>query len=155
MWRAIGIRGAATTIGATAGWAMASVTGPPRRAATVALVGLVGAQLIQTLIDSHAPLVVLTSVGSLGALVVVVSTPGLSQVFGCTPLDPLGWGQGLVAATAASSLSAVAPGLLLRASQSAQRRWLGGEPATAPERAQGHTRSVQRTLSGSARADQD
>ncbi|OJZ70070.1 haloacid dehalogenase [Mycobacterium paraffinicum] len=126
MWRAIGIRGAATTIGATAGWAMASVTGPPRRAATVALIALVGAQLTQTLVDSRAPLVVLTSVGSLGALAVVVSTPGLSQVFGCTPVDPLAWAQGLLAAAAASALSAVAPDLLLRASQSVQRRMIGG-----------------------------
>nr|WP_249267218.1 cation-translocating P-type ATPase [Mycobacterium malmoense] len=155
MWRAIGIRGAATTIGATAGWAMASVTGPPGRAATVALVALVGSQLTQTLVDSRAPLVVLTSVGSLGALAVVISTPGLSQLFGCTPLDPLGWGQGLLAATAASSLSAVAPDLLARASQAVQRRWLGGEPAGEEERAQGHTRSVRPTLSGPGHADQD
>ncbi len=155
MWRAIGIRGAATTIGATAGWAMAGVTGPPRRAATVALVALVGAQLAQTLVDSRAPLVVLTSVGSLGALAVVISTPGLSQLFGCTPLDPLAWGQGLLAAAAASALSAVAPDLLLRASQGVQRRWLDGEPATDQKRAQCPTPSVRRTLSGSDRADHD
>jgi hypothetical protein len=134
---------------------MASVTGPPGRAATVALVALVGSQLTQTLVDSRAPLVVLTSVGSLGALAVVISTPGLSQLFGCTPLDPLGWGQGLLAATAASSLSAVAPDLLARASQAVQRRWLGGEPAGEEERAQGHTRSVRPTLSGPGHADQD
>ncbi|GAA4293257.1 cation-translocating P-type ATPase [Mycobacterium paraffinicum] len=155
MWRAIGIRGAATTIGATAGWAMAGVTGPPRRAATVALVALVGAQLTQTLVDSRAPLVVLTSVGSLGALAVVVSTPGLSQLFGCTPLDPLAWGQGLLAAAAASGLSAVAPDLMLRASHSVQRRWLGVEPATEPERAQSPTPSVRPTLPGPGRADHD
>ena len=129
MWRAIGIRGTATTIGATAGWAMASVTGTPRRAATVALIALVGAQLAQTLVDSRAPLVVLTSVGSLGALMMVVSTPGVSQVFGCTPVGPVAWGQGLLAATAASSLSAVAPGLLARASETMQRRLLGHESA--------------------------
>lgn len=155
MWRAIGIRGAATTIGATAGWAMASVTGPPRRAATVALIALVGAQLTQTLVDSRAPLVVLTSVGSLGALAVVVSTPGLSQVFGCTPVDPLAWGQGLLAAAAASGLSAVAPDLLWRASQGARRRWLGAEPASDPERAQSPTPSVRPTLPGPGRADHD
>ncbi|BBY38815.1 metal cation transporting ATPase H [Mycobacterium mantenii] len=155
MWRAIGIRGAATTIGATAGWAMARMTGPPRRAATVALIALVGAQLTQTLVDSRAPLVVLTSVGSLGALVVVVSTPGLSQVFGCTPVDPLAWAQGLLAAAAAGGLSAAAPDLLLRASQSVQRRWLGDGPATDRERAQGHARSVRPTLPGSASADHD
>ncbi len=126
MWRAIGIRGASTTIGATLGWTMASVTGTRRRAGTVALISLVGTQLAQTLVDSRAPLVVLTSVGSLGALVVVVSTPGLSHVFGCTPVDPLAWGQGLLAATVASSLSAVAPDLLFRASESMQRRIAGG-----------------------------
>ena len=126
MWRAIGIRGASTTIGATLGWLMASMTGTPRRAATVALIALVSAQLAQTLVDSRAPLVVLTSVGSLAALVVVVSTPGVSQVFGCTPVDPLAWGQGLLAATVASSLSAIAPDLLLRASRTMQRRIVGG-----------------------------
>jgi cation-transporting P-type ATPase I len=129
MWRAIGIRGASTTIGATLGWSMASVTGLPNRAATVGLIALVSTQLVQTLVDSHAPLVVLTTVGSLGALVVVVSTPGLSQVFGCTPVDPFAWGQALLAATVASSLSAIAPDLLHRASQTMQRRMLGGESA--------------------------
>ena len=122
MWRAIGIRGASTTIGATLGWAMASVTGTPRRAGTVALIALVSTQLAQTLVDSHGPLVVATTVGSLGALVVVVNTPGLSQVFGCTPVDPFGWGQALLAAAVATLASAVAPELLLRASDIAQRR---------------------------------
>lgn len=124
MWRAIGIRGASTTMGATLGWAMASATGTPRRAATVGLIALVSTQLAQTLIDSHAPLVVLTTVGSLGALVVVVSTPGLSHVFGCTPVDPVAWGQALLAAAVASSVSAVAPDLLVRASEAVQRRIL-------------------------------
>ena len=129
MWRAIGIRGAATTVGATLGWSMASVTGTPRRAATVGLIALVGTQLAQTLVDSHGPLVVITTVGSLGALAVVVSTPGLSHVFGCTPVDPFGWGQALLAATAASSLSALAPDLLARASEPVQRRITSGRPA--------------------------
>ncbi len=129
MWRAIGIRGAATTIGATTGWAMASVTGMPRRAATVSLIALVSTQLAQTLVDSRAPLVVLTSVGSVGALMVVVSTPGLSQVFGCTPVGPLAWSQGLLAAAVASGVSVLAPELLYRASQNVQRHFLGdGEP---------------------------
>ncbi len=130
MWRAIGIRGASTTIGATLGWSMASVTGTPRRAATVALIALVSTQLAQTLVDSQAPLVVLTSVGSLGALLLVVSTPGLSQVFGCTPVDPFAWSQALLAAGVASLASVVAPELLLRASHTVQRRFLGsGESA--------------------------
>lgn len=117
MWRAIGIRGASTTIGATVGWTMGAVTGTPRRAATVAMIALVSAQLAQTLIDSQAPLVVLTTVGSLGALAVVVSTPGLSQVFGCTPVDPLAWGQGLTAAAVASLISVLAPELAFRLSK--------------------------------------
>ena len=130
MWRAIGIRGASTTIGATLGWAMASVTGTPRRAATVGLIALVSTQLAQTLVDSHGPLVVATTVGSLGALV-VVNTPGLSHVFGCTPADPFGWGQALLAAAVATLASAVAPDLLVRASETVQRRITGGTWAVA------------------------
>jgi magnesium-transporting ATPase (P-type) len=121
MWRAIGIRGGATAIGAMTAWLMASATGTQRRAATVALIGLVGTQLAQTLVDSHGPLVVLTTVGSFGALAVVVSTPGLSQLFGCTPLDPLAWGQALAATGVASLASSLAPDLLLRASEAARR----------------------------------
>ncbi len=127
MWRAIGIRGAATTIGATLGWSMASVTGTPHRAATVALIALVSTQLAQTLVDSHGPLVVTTTVGSLGALAVVVTTPGLSHVFGCTPVGPFAWGQALLAAAVASSASAVAPDLMVRASEIVRRRIIGGE----------------------------
>ncbi|KAA1248430.1 cation-translocating P-type ATPase [Mycobacterium simiae] len=121
MWRAIGIRGASTTVGAMLAWLMASVTGTPRRAATVALIGLVGTQLAQTLADSHARVVVLTTVGSFAALGVVVSTPGLSQLFGCTPVGPVGWGQALLAAAVATLVSVLAPELLVRASATARR----------------------------------
>ena len=100
------------------------MTGPPRRAATIALIGLVSTQLAQTLADSHGPLVVLTSAGSFLVLAAVISTPGVSQIFGCTPVDPLGWGQALLAATAASSLSALAPDLLC-ARRKRQRRLVG------------------------------
>ena len=129
MWRAIGIRGATTTTGAMLAWLMASATGTPRRAATVALIGLVGTQLAQTLVDSQGPLVVLTTVGSVAALAVVVSTPGLSHVFGCTPVDPLAWGQALLAAGGVSLVSAVAPDLFARASETMQRRIMGGQSA--------------------------
>jgi Ca2+-transporting ATPase len=115
MWRAIGIRGAATTAGATMAWLLAYTTpGTPRRASTVALIGLVCTQMLQTLTDSHGRLVVATTLGSFGAMVGVISTPGLSQAFGCTPVDPLGWGQGFLAAVVASALSALAPSLLTR-----------------------------------------
>ncbi|VAZ72542.1 putative cation-transporting ATPase I [Mycobacterium persicum] len=130
MWRAIGIRGASTTIGAMLAWLLASATGTRRRAATVALIGLVGTQLAQTLADSHSALVVLTAVGSFGVLAVVVSTPGLSHVFGCTPVGPLGWGQAVAAAAVAALVSALAPHLLVRASEHA-RRVIGSTADTA------------------------
>lgn len=115
MWRAIGIRGAATTAGATMAWLLAAtVPGTPRRRATIALVGLVSTQMMQTLADSHGPLVVATTAGSFATMAGVVSTPGLSQLFGCTPIGPFGWGQAVFAATAASALAAAAPALLSR-----------------------------------------
>lgn len=120
MWRAIGIRGASTTVGATLAWLMASMTGTRRRAATVALIGLVSTQLAQTLADSHGRLVVVTALGSFAVLAGVISTPGLSQVFGCTPVDPLGWGQAFLATAVAGAVAAVAPDLLARMVQAAR-----------------------------------
>jgi Ca2+-transporting ATPase len=114
MWRAIAVRGAATTAGATAAWLMARVTGTRRRAATAGLIGLVSTQMLQTLIDSHAPLVVATNIGTFAVMIAVVSTPGVSQLFGCTPVGPIAWAQAFGAATAATAASAVAPGLLAR-----------------------------------------
>lgn len=121
MWRAIGIRGVATTIGAMLAWAMGRATGTRRRAATVALIGLVATQLVQTLADSRSGLVVATAGGSLLVLALVISTPGLSQLFGCTPVGPLGWGQGLLAAAAACLVAVLAPDLLARASHGARQ----------------------------------
>lgn len=114
LWRAVAVRGAATTTGATLAWVMGRLTGPQRRAATIALVGLVGTQLTQTVADSHAPLVVATAAGSLLTLAAVINTPGLSQLFGCTPLDPLGWGQAFLATGLASALGVYAPAVLER-----------------------------------------
>jgi Ca2+-transporting ATPase len=114
MWRAIAIRGTATTTGAGLAWLMGSLTGTQRRAATIGLIGLVCTQLTQTLADSRSPLVVSTAAGSLLALAGVISTPGLSQLFGCTPLDPLGWGQAFLATAVASLLSLYAPAVLER-----------------------------------------
>src|SRR5271166_2781140 len=102
LWRAVAIRGVTTAATTTVAWAMASVTGRPQRASTVALVALVGAELGQTLLDSHAPLVVLTAVGSLGAMGTLISIPVVSQLLGCTPLGPIGWGQALGAAAGAT-----------------------------------------------------
>ena len=63
-----------------------------RRASTVALAGLVGSQLGQTLLSGgRDPLVSLAAVGSTAALAAIIQTPGVSQFFGCTPLGPVGW----------------------------------------------------------------
>ena len=112
LWRAVAIRGTTTAAAATAAWAMAGVTGRPRRASTVALVALVSTQLGQTLLDSRAPLVVLTAGGSLVALGTLISIPGVSQLLGCTPLGPVGWAQALGSAGAATAAVAVATRVL-------------------------------------------
>ncbi|MFJ6196885.1 HAD-IC family P-type ATPase [Micromonospora sp. NPDC092111] len=92
MTREIGLRAAATTLGATAGWTLARYTGRRRRAGTVALVSLVGTQLGQTVLaGGTSPTVLASTAVSLGVLAAVVQTPGLSQFFGCTPLGPVGW----------------------------------------------------------------
>jgi cation-transporting P-type ATPase I len=109
LWRAVTIRGATTAAAATGAWVMAGVTGPPlpQRASTAALVALVGAELGQTLLESQAPLVVLTAVGSLAVMGTLISIPVVSQLLGCVPLDPVGWAQALGAAGAATVAIAV------------------------------------------------
>jgi magnesium-transporting ATPase (P-type) len=112
--RAVALRGA-TTAGATiAAWSMARFTGLPRRASTVALVALVTTQLGQTLLESRAPLVALTAGGSFAAMAVLISTPGVSQFLGCTPLGPFAWAQALSSATVATTAAAIAPRLATR-----------------------------------------
>jgi cation-transporting ATPase I len=119
LWHAVAIRGVTTAAAATAAWAMAGFTGLsgftglaglttlPQRASTVALVALVAAELGQTLLESQAPMVVLTALGSLALVGTLISIPGVSQLLGCTPIGPLGWAQGLGAATAATVAVAV------------------------------------------------
>ena len=92
MTKEIGLRAAATTLGATAGWTLARYTGRRRRAGTVALVSLVGTQLGQTVLaGGTSPTVLASTAVSFGVLAAVVQTPGVSQFFGCTPLGPVGW----------------------------------------------------------------
>ncbi|WP_085243614.1 HAD-IC family P-type ATPase [Mycobacterium europaeum] len=104
--RAVAARGSITAVSATAAWALASVTGLPQRASTVALISLVAVELGQTVVDSHAPLVLLTAAGSFAAFAAMITTPGISQLVGCTPVGPVGWAQGL--GTAAAAVLAVA-----------------------------------------------
>jgi cation-transporting ATPase I len=122
LWRTIGVRGATTAGGATLAWALASLTGRPRRASTVGLVALVATQLGQTLLDSRSRLVVLTAVGSLAAMAAIVSTPGVSQLLGNTPLGPIGWAQALGSAFAATLTAAAMSTLLSQRETSAAGR---------------------------------
>ncbi|HKS51525.1 MAG TPA: cation-translocating P-type ATPase, partial [Pseudonocardiaceae bacterium] len=77
--RQIRDRGILTGLGATSAWLIGALTpGSARRTSTMALCGLVGAQLTQTLIGRHhSPLILATSLGSAAALFVIVQTPGL------------------------------------------------------------------------------
>ncbi len=111
LWRTVAVRGATTASAAMAAWVMARLTGRRRRASTVALVALVATQLGQTLIDSRSPLVVATAAGSLVVLGALISTPGVSQLLGSTPLGPVGWCQALSTAAVATAVAAIAPRL--------------------------------------------
>lgn len=99
--RQIRHRAMTTALGATAAWLFGRFTpGTARRSTTMALCAVVGTQLAQTLADRRGSrLVQVTSLGSAAALVVLVQTPGASQLFGCTPLGPLAW-AGVAAAIA-------------------------------------------------------
>jgi cation-transporting ATPase I len=90
--RAVAIRGTTTALGATLAWTIGRYTGLGRRADTMGLGALVGTQLGQTLlIGWRSPLVVATTLASIWVLILVVETPGVSQLFGCTPIGPFAW----------------------------------------------------------------
>ncbi|MFB7599320.1 HAD-IC family P-type ATPase, partial [Streptomyces sp. NPDC056160] len=91
--RQIRHRALTTCLGAVTAWLIGRFTpGTARRSGTMALCGVVGTQLAQTLLDRRdSPLVRLTALGSAAVLVAVVQTPGPSRLFGCTPLGPVAW----------------------------------------------------------------
>ncbi|MEU0005861.1 cation-translocating P-type ATPase [Streptomyces sp. NPDC006314] len=99
--RQIRHRALTTCLGAVTAWLIGRFTpGTARRSSTMALCGVVGTQLVQTLLDRRdSRLVQVTSLGSAVALVAVVQTPGVSRLVGCTPLGPVAW-AGVVAAIA-------------------------------------------------------
>jgi cation-transporting ATPase I len=103
-------RGILTTLGAVTAWLAGTLTpGSARRTSTMALCGVVGAQLTQTVTGRrHSPLVWLTVLGSAAALIAVIQTPGVSQFFGCTPLGPIAW-TGVAAAIAVAALAPRSP----------------------------------------------
>lgn len=132
--RAIAVRAATTTLGTAGAWAMARLTGRAQRASTVALAGLVGTELGQTIAAGHrSPMVVVSGLGSAALMAGIIQTPGLSQMFGCTPLGPIGWAQALSAAGAATAGSVVIPHLLPRVSlqETVEPATVQAEPVTA------------------------
>ncbi|MGY1661741.1 HAD-IC family P-type ATPase [Geodermatophilus sp. SYSU D00705] len=113
--RMVLVRGAATAAGATGAWAAGRLTGPAGRAGTMGLAALIATQLGQTAwAGRRSPLVLATAAGSLAVLVGVVSTPGVSRFFGCTPLDPLSWLVVLGWAAAGTAGAEVVPVLVRR-----------------------------------------
>jgi len=108
----IAVRAAATGAAASAAWFVARMTGSPTRARTVGLAAVVGAELGQTvLVGGRSPAVVLASLASLGILIAVVQTPGVSQFFGCTPLGPVGWSIAALCTVTATVGAALLPRL--------------------------------------------
>jgi cation-transporting ATPase I len=107
--RSIRRRGITTCLGAVTAYLIGRLTpGTERRSTTMALCGVVGAQLVQTLSGRrHSALVWVTALGSAAVLAALVQTPGVSHFFGCTPLGPVAW-AGVALAIA---LSALAPRL--------------------------------------------
>lgn len=107
--RLIRRRALCTGAGASLAWLVVRPLSSPGRARTVGLVALVGGQLGQTLIIGRGSRPVLVAMGlSAGVLATLVSTPGLSHLFGCRPLGPIGWTAGI-----AGALAATGGGLLL------------------------------------------
>jgi cation-transporting ATPase I len=110
--RMVVVRGAATAAGATGAWAFGRLTGLRGRASTMGLAALISTQLGQTAwAGRRSPLVLVTAVGSLAALIAIVQVPGVSRFFGCTPLDPLSWLVVLAWAAAGTAGAEVLPRL--------------------------------------------
>ena len=79
------------------------------------LAALITTQLGQTAWSGRrSPLVLATAAGSLAVLFTVVQTPGMSQFFGCIPLDPLAWLTVLGWAAAGTVTAEVGPALVAR-----------------------------------------
>ncbi len=110
--REIAGRAVVTSLGAGVAWTAARFTGSAERARTVGLLALVGTQLGQTLLSGGLSRpVISTSVGSTVLLATIVQTPGLSQFFGCRPLDPIGWGIAMSSSIFATGVAAAFPQL--------------------------------------------
>ncbi len=129
--RDIAIRAATTAAGAGAAWVVAHLLPGGRRGApTVALLALVGTQLGQTLITGQrTPEVLAASLGSAALMLVLVETPGVSHVFGCRPIGPIGLGIAAVSSVLATGASLIAPPIVEAVrTRLAQRRHERDEP---------------------------
>jgi len=101
--RDIATRAVVTTVGASTAWVIGRFTGTRANANTIGLLALVGSQLGQTLVSGRfSRPVLVTSITSAALLAGIVQTPGLSHVFGCRPLGPIGWATAIGASTAAT-----------------------------------------------------
>ncbi|MFE7233593.1 HAD-IC family P-type ATPase [Streptomyces sp. NPDC057596] len=111
--RQIRHRAMTTCLGAVTAWMIGRWTpGTARRSSTMALCGVVGTQLAQTLLDRRgSTLVRVTSLGSALALAALIQTPGVSRLLGCTPLGPVAWAGVAAAITLALAGQRVLPRL--------------------------------------------
>jgi cation-transporting ATPase I len=101
--RDIAARAVVTTVGASTAWVIGRFTGTRANANTIGLLALVGSQLGQTLVSGRfSRPVLVTSITSAAVLAGIVQTPGLSHLFGCRPLGPIGWATAIGASTAAT-----------------------------------------------------
>jgi len=101
--RQITVRAITTAAAGLVSWLLSRITGAPWQASTTALVGVVAAQLGQTIaVRGRTPIVLASGVVSLAALGLVVQIPGLSHFFGCRPLFPHQWAIALTAALVAT-----------------------------------------------------
>ena len=104
-WRA-GITGGSAFLA----WLFARHSFQKKRASTIGLLTVVTSQLGQTLTSAKpsAP-VWAASLGSTAGLLVLIETPGVSQLLGCRPLGPVGLTTAFGAAGLATATSIVIP----------------------------------------------
>ncbi|HEY1533790.1 MAG TPA: HAD-IC family P-type ATPase [Polyangiaceae bacterium] len=101
--RDIASRAIVTTLGASSAWVIGRFIGTRSNANTIGLLALVGSQLGQTLVSGRfSRPVMMTSITSAALLAGIVQTPGLSHLFGCRPIGPIGWATAIGASTAAT-----------------------------------------------------
>lgn len=111
--RDIASRAIVTTLGASTAWVIGRFTGTRANANTIGLLALVGSQLGQTIVSGrYSRPVMMTSITSAAVLATIVQTPGLSHLFGCRPLGPIGWATAVGASTAATYAAIRFPALV-------------------------------------------